>query len=440
MSGIAEVLLNLGFRVSGSDLSADGAIARRLASLGAKVFSGHSVDNLPSDASLVVYSSAIPPTNPELVEAARRGLPIVRRAEVLAELMRLRFGIAVAGSHGKTTTTSMTAVMLEAGGLDPTVIVGGQISSMATGARLGKSEFLVAETDESDRSFLLMKPTIAIVTNIDAEHMNAYSSLQDLEDSFANFISAVPFYGLAILCLDDPKVRDLYLKFKGRKLSYGLSPDAQVRVSEVVVKNGKTNFRITHPVAGEFPVTLNMPGIHLAQNATAAISAALELGVPISSIQEALRSFRGVKRRLEVIGEKNGITVINDYAHHPTEIKASLAAIRAGWDFSKGQQLHVVFQPHRYSRTRDCFVEFLNSFSDADTLALCEIYAASESPIEGITGETLFEAISHPRKFFQAKCEGHVDTLKQLAKPGDVIACLGAGSIGALAERLPGLL
>jgi UDP-N-acetylmuramate--alanine ligase len=437
MSGIAEVLLNLGFRVSGSDLSTTGPVAERLKSLGAVISAGHARANVAKDASLVVYSSAVSLENPELVEARDRGLPVVRRAEVLAELMRLRFGIAVAGSHGKTTTTSMTAVMLEAGGLDPTVIVGGQIRSMATGARLGKSDFLVAETDESDRSFLLLKPTIAIVTNIDAEHLNAYSSLQDLEDSFANFIAAVPFYGLAILCIDDPKVRDLFSRFKGRKISYGLAPDAQVRTSDVKVHNGTTSFVIHHPGLPSFPVTLNMPGIHLAQNATAAITAALELGVKVETIQAALKSFKGVKRRIEVIGEKRGITVINDYAHHPTEIRATLAAIRAGWDFSKGQKLHVCFQPHRYTRTRDCFIEFLKAFGDADSLCLSEIYAASEAPIEGVSGQALFDAIHHPEKHFEIKCDDHLGYLKRTAKPGDVIACLGAGSIGALAERLP---
>lgn len=442
MSGIAEVLINLGFKVSGSDISR-GTTVSRLERLGATVYTGHAAENVPSETSLVVYSSAVTHSNPELVEAARRGLPVIRRAEVLAELMRLKFGVAVAGSHGKTTSTSMIGSVLVRGGLDPTVIIGGQVKSMESGGHLGTGEYLVAETDESDRSFLLLKPTIAVVTNIDAEHMNAYSSLRDLEESFETFLNAVPFYGLGVLCIDDPRVRSLAGQFRGRKVTYGLSPDAQIRAENIVVGRGTTSYTARWGVGSEaqsMDVTIALPGIHLAVNSLSAIAVGLEFGLEPSVIREGLADFSGVKRRIEVVGEARGVTIINDYAHHPTEIKATLAAIRTGWQIGESSKLHVVFQPHRYSRTKDCFVEFLSSFRDADSLCLCDIYAASEQPIEGISGISLCEAIPHGNKSFAESPRGHLETLLSIVQPGDVVACLGAGSVGTFAEELPGLI
>lgn len=433
MSGLAEILLQDGFKVSGSDLKL-GSACQRLESLGAVIFEGHKADNVPSEASLVVYSSAVRSDNPEIIEAKERQIPVIRRAEVLAELMRLKFGVGVAGSHGKTTTTSMTAAILERAGLDPTVIIGGQVKSLGSGGKLGQGDFLVAETDESDRSFLLLKPSLAVVTNIDAEHLTAYESLADLENSFDQFVRSVPFYGLAVLCVDDTRVRDLAQRYHGRKVTYGLSADAQMRAQNIehnrhctsfdVVKNGEKIMRIDLPMLGQ----------HMVVNCLAAISIGLELNVSTEIIQEALANFSGVKRRLEVIGEPNGVTVMSDYGHHPAEIKATLSAIRLGWGKAL-RKFHVIFQPHRYSRTRDCFVEFLTAFSDCDNLVVTEIYAASEDPISGISGESLTEAISHRSKTFVKELSEALSTVSVELQPGDVVLCLGAGSVGNLPEQ-----
>jgi UDP-N-acetylmuramate--alanine ligase len=433
MSGIAEVLLTNGFRVSGSDLSL-GATCQRLIKLGAKIYQGHSAENLDESISLVVYSSAVSKENPELVEAAQRGLPVIARAEVLAELMRLKYGVAVAGSHGKTTTTSMIAAVLEHGGLDPTVIIGGQVRSMASGGKVGKGNFLVAESDESDRSFLLLKPTIAVVTNIDGEHLSAYASLTELEESFNKFVDAVPFYGLAVLCVDDIRVRSLTDGYSRRKITYGLSPDAQIRAVNIRALKSEMSFDVIRDNEQLGQITLPMPGRHLLVNSLASVAVGLELNVSFSKIQQALNNFAGVKRRLEVLGEVDGITVINDYGHHPTEIKASIAAVRAGWD-AKDSRLHVVFQPHRFTRTRDCFVEFLDAFQACDNLVLTEIYAASEAPIPGVSGQLLSDSIIHPSKRFVSSLENIGDGLRKDLSPGDVVLFLGAGSIGPLAEQ-----
>ncbi len=434
MSGLAEILLGLGFKVSGSDLKLSD-VSRRLERLGATVFAGHAAEHLPQSASLVVYSSAVPLDNPEVVEAKLRGLPVIRRAEVLAELMRLKFGVGVAGSHGKTTTTSMTAAILEAAGKDPTVIIGGQVKSIGTGGKLGKGDILVAESDESDRSFLLLRPTIAVVTNIDAEHLVAYRSLADLEESFEQFISSVPFYGLAVLCIDDPKVRDLAGRFKGRKITYGISPDAQVRIENVESSRTLTSYDVIF--CGEFlcHVALPMLGQHIAINSLAAIAVAREFGVSVAIIKQALGDFGGVGRRLEVIGEPKGITVINDYGHHPTEVRATLAAVRAGYAAGLGK-LHVVFQPHRYTRTRDCFAQFLDAFVDADSLIVTDIYSAGEPALEGINSEALCQAIRHESCRYVPDLESVLPGLLPSVHPGDVVVCLGAGSVGTLPERL----
>jgi UDP-N-acetylmuramate--alanine ligase len=434
MSGLAEILLNLGFRVSGSDQKISATVVR-LRQLGAEVFEGHAAEHLPEGASLLVYSSAIEPTNPEIIEAERRGLPIVRRAEVLAELMRLKYGVGVAGSHGKTTTTSMTAAILERGGLDPTVVIGGQVKSIGSGGKLGRSDYLVAETDESDRSFLLLRPTIAVVTNIDAEHLSAYASLAELEESFAQFVRSVPFYGLAVLCVDDPRVRDLAERYRGRKVTYGLAPQAQLRALHIEPRRGGTSFDVVRN--GETLTRVNLPmlGRHIVVNSLAAIAVGLEFGIPSETIAQALGEFSGVKRRLEVLGEFGGVTVVNDYGHHPTEVKATIQAVRAGWG-NELRRLHVVFQPHRYTRTRDCFVMFLDAFGDCDRLTVTEIYAASEPPIEGITGEALAGAIAHPAARYIKDFDEVLASLVSEVAPGDVIVCLGAGSIGGFAERL----
>lgn len=434
MSGLAEILLNNGFTVSGSDLKLNAA-CKRLQKLGARICEGHRAENLADGASLLVYSSAVSPSNPEMQEAEKRGIPVIRRAEVLAELMRLKFGVAVAGSHGKTTTTSMTAAVMEGGGLDPTVIIGGQVKSIESGGKAGKGDFLVAESDESDRSFLLLKPTIAVVTNIDAEHLSAYSSLADLEESFAKFVSSVPFYGLSVFCIDDQKVRDLYTGYKGRKLSYGFSVDANLRAADLVYD--KTNTSCDVLLNGEklFRVTLPMPGRHMVLNSLAAVAIGLEFKIAPETIERSLAGFSGVKRRLEVIGEAGGVTVINDYGHHPSEIRATLNAVRNGWSGGL-KTLHVVFQPHRYSRTKDCFVEFLDAFKEADNLILTDIYSAGEQEIKGISGEVLFDAIIHSRKHFVKELNSVPDGLVKDLEPGDVVVCLGAGSIGAFPETL----
>jgi len=434
MSGLAEILLNLGFKVSGTDLK-ESPVTERLRKLGAVVAYGHAAEHLPEGASLLVYSSAVLPENPEISEAMRRGLPVIRRAEVLAELMRLKFGVGVAGSHGKTTTTSMTAAILERAGLDPTVIIGGQVKTMASGGKLGRSSYLVAETDESDRSFLLLKPTIAVVTNIDSEHLSAYASITELEESFAEFVAAVPFYGLAILCIDDPRVRDLAERYRGRKLTYGLSPDAHLRAVDLEYARDGTAFTILRGGEELCRVRLPVPGRHLVVNSLAAVGVGLEFDIAPALIAAALGEFAGVKRRLEVIGEARGVTVMSDYGHHPTEIKATLNAVRTGW----GRELnrfHVVFQPHRYTRTRDCFAQFLDAFTECDNLVVTSIYAASEPPLEGISGEILCSAITHPSRRFVENLDDVAAGLVRDLQPGDVVLSLGAGSIGAFPERL----
>ncbi len=434
MSGLAEILLNLGFKVSGSDLKPS-SVTAKLQTLGAVIVKGHAAQNIPEGASLLVFSSAVTQNNPELVEARIRGIPVVRRAEVLAELMRLKFGVAVGGSHGKTTTTSMTAAILEHGGLDPTVIIGGQVKASDSGSRLGKSDFLVAETDESDRSFLLLKPTIAVVTNIDAEHLSAYKSLAELEESFEAFVRAVPFYGLAVLCVDDRRVRDLASRYALRKVTYGFSPDADLQPVILSQEPGKTTYEVYRKGEKLLTVTLPMPGRHLVLNSLAAIAVGLEFEISPVKIAEALASFSGVKRRLEVVGEVQGVTVMNDYGHHPTEVRATLRAIREGWGTNLNR-LHVVFQPHRYTRTRECFVEFLEAFQDADTLYMSEIYAASEEPLEGVSGRSLCEALVHPDKEFIGDLEGVADRVVPELRAGDIVLCLGAGSIGQVPEQM----
>jgi UDP-N-acetylmuramate--alanine ligase len=452
MSGIAEVLLNLGYRISGSDLK-QSSVTDRLKSLGAVICEGHRPENV-SGAEVIVISSAIQSSNPEVEEAHRLHLPVIQRAEMLAELMRLKYGIAIGGMHGKTTTTSMIAAVLAGGGLDPTVVVGGRVDAMGSNARLGRSQYLVAEADESDRSFLKLSPIIAIVTNIDREHMDCYRNLPDIKRAFVEFMDRVPFYGIVVACNDDPMLRTVLPKLKRRMVSYGTRKDSDFRI---VVKKGSwgagrprpaQTARAWTPVPPQvsfFSVTfrdkdlgefrLHVPGMHNVLNATGAIAVGVGLDIPVPQIQEALENFRGVDRRFQVRGQVAGITVIDDYGHHPTEIRATLAAAKqCGY-----RKIHVIFQPHRYTRTRDLMNEFATAFRDADTLQILDIYAASEQPIEGITAEVLASRISaggNASTKYARSFEDAVDAVASDAQDGDMILTLGAGSVSQLPPML----
>jgi UDP-N-acetylmuramate--alanine ligase len=439
MSGIAEVLLNLGYKVSGSDLKSSG-VTERLASFGASIFEGHRAKNM-AGAEVVVVSSAVKDDNPEIVEARAQHIPVIQRAEMLSELMRLKYGIAIAGMHGKTTTTSMVAAVLAAGNLDPTIIVGGRIDAIGSNARLGKSQYLVAEADESDRSFLRLSPILAVVTNIDREHMDCYRNMRDVKQAFLDFMDRVPFYGMVVVCNDDPRLRRLFPQIRRRTLTYGTrkgsdfrikSPDAQAKSAE---KPFLSRFHVIYRGAdlGEF--RLQVPGAHNVLNATAAIAVGIGLDLKPEQIAGALESFRGVDRRFQLRVTVGGVSVIDDYGHHTTEIRATLAAARQ-CGFSK---IHVIFQPHRYTRTRDLIVEFGTAFQDADTLAVLDIYAASEPPIEGITGASLAshikEAGGKDARYTASFAEA-ADQVTHLAQAGEMILTLGAGSVSQLGPMI----
>jgi UDP-N-acetylmuramate--alanine ligase len=438
MSGIAEVLLNLGYRVSGSDLKKSG-VTERLQSLGATVFEGHAAQNI-AGADVVVTSSAINPSNPELFEASRLHVPVIPRAEMLAELMRLKYGIAIAGMHGKTTTTSMVAAVLAAGGLDPTVVVGGRVDIMGSNARLGRSQYLVAEADESDRSFLKLSPILAVVTNIDREHMDCYRNMRDVQQAFLDFMDRVPFYGMVVLCNDDPILRRLVPKIRHRMMSYGTrrGSDFQIRSCELrKISHGPwlSSFRVTYRGADLGDFQLRVPGGHNALNATAAIAVGVGLDISVFRIREALENFAGVDRRFQLRGKAAGVAVIDDYGHHPTEIRATLAAARqCGY-----RKVHVIFQPHRYTRTRDLMDEFASAFSHADMLTVLDIYPASEQPIEGITGEALAILISEkgtPPASYASSFDEAARAVCAQAHDGDMILTLGAGSVSQLAPMV----
>jgi UDP-N-acetylmuramate--alanine ligase len=438
MSGMAELLVNLGYRVSGSDARGS-ELTDRLAGLGVEVSLGHRPDHV-GDADVVVVSSAIAADNPEVLEARARHVPVIPRAEMLAELMRLRVGIAVAGAHGKTTTTSMVALMLERAGLDPTAVIGGRLSAFGSNARLGRGPYIVVEADESDQSFLKLSPAIAIVTNIDREHIDAYGSFERLVEAFRQFADRVPFYGAVVACLDDDSVRALLPQFARRTMTYGFAPDADVRgidpATDGVSGRCLVRYRVRGVPAGvgEGEVRLAVPGRHNLQNALAAVAVGIELGVPFAQVQEALAGFRGVERRYQVRGEGRGVRVVDDYAHHPTEIAAVLAAARAG----KPTRLIAVFQPHRYSRTRDLLAEFGPALSAADIVVLTDIYAAGEAPLSGVTIERLAEVVrpAVAELHVVGRLEDVSDAVRRLARPGDLVLTLGAGSIGAVGERL----
>jgi UDP-N-acetylmuramate--alanine ligase len=438
MSGIAEVLLNLGYKVSGSDLKSS-AVTQRLASLGATVFEGHQAENV-AGAEVVVTSSAIATENPEVLEARNRHIPVIQRAEMLAELMRLKYGIAIAGMHGKTTTTSMVAAVLAAGGLDPTVVVGGRVDAMGSNARLGKSQYLVAEADESDRSFLKLSPILSVVTNIDREHMDCYRSMREIKQAFLDFMDRVPFYGGIVACNDDPLLRRLLPQVQRRVLTYGTR-----RGSDFHIRLGKAAFDQTEgrPVS-QFQVSyqgknlgdfrLQVPGAHNVLNAAAAIAVGVALDIGAEAIHAALENFRGVDRRFQLRGKAGGVSVIDDYGHHPTEIRATLAAARqCGFG-----RIHVIFQPHRYTRTRDLMNEFATAFENADSLCVLEIYAASEKPIEGVTGEALAQNIgnnSRNVRFVNSFSEA-AGAAAAAAQAGDMILTLGAGSVSQLGPMI----
>ena len=439
MSGIAEVLLNLGYKISGSDLRSS-SVTQRLGGLGATIFEGHSACNV-SGADVVVTSSAIATENPEVVEARRHHVPVIQRAEMLAELMRLKYGIAIAGMHGKTTTTSMVAAVLAGGGLDPTVVVGGRVDAMGSNARLGKSQYLVAEADESDRSFLKLSPILSVVTNIDREHMDCYRNMRDVRRTFVEFMERVPFYGMIVGCNDDPILRRLLPRVHRRVRTYGASRGSDLLIKLIGMQPGDaghrplSRFKVASQGAdlGEF--TLHVPGLHNVLNATAAIAVGIALDIPIDQIRSALDGFRGVDRRFQFKGQAGGVTVIDDYGHHPTEIRATLAAARqCGFG-----RVHVLFQPHRYTRTRDLMEEFVGAFADADSLFVLDIYAASEKPIEGITAETLARRIAEAAgsrvRYTPSFAEAAVEVASQ-AHPGDMILTLGAGNVSQLGPMI----
>ena len=434
MSGIAELLLNLGYTVSGSDLKSSD-ITERLRSLGGVIHEGHAAERIQG-ADVVVVSSAVRPDNPEVQAAQRASIPVIPRAEMLAELMRLKYSIAVAGAHGKTTTTSIVAAVLASGGLDPTVVIGGKLIGVGTNAVLGRGDFIVAEADESDGSFLRYSPTIAVVTNIDREHLDFYPDLAAIQRVFQEFIDRIPFYGLAVLCLDNEPIQDLIPHIKKRYTTYGMNPQADFQIRNVVVEGRRTRFSVFRRRRKLGRFKLNLPGIHNVYNATASIAVATELDIPIASIQAALERLSGVQRRLEVRGEVNGVAVVDDYGHHPTEIKMTLQAVRECWP---ERRLVVVFQPHRYTRTRALLDEFARAFYQSDVLVVLPIYAASEEPIAGITGQALSERIKahgHKQVIFAEGIAAAAVQLKSLLMPGDLLLTLGAGDVWKVGAEL----
>jgi UDP-N-acetylmuramate--alanine ligase len=434
MSGIAEVLLNQGYSVSGSDIHESEATAR-LRALGARVAVGHQEENLAGNPTVVVVSTAVKYSNPEVLEARRRQIPVIPRAEMLAELMRTKYGIAIAGSHGKTTTTSMIAHVLSAAGLDPTMVIGGRVRSLGTNAKMGQGEFMVAEADESDGSFLFLAPTIAVVTNIDREHMDYHQTMERLSDSFLDFVNKVPFYGLAVLCLDNANVQVLLPKVKKRCATYGLSADADFSAQGINTSGAGVEFQVRHRNQVMGTLSLRLLGRHSATNALAVVAVAQELEIPFARVADALADFSGIHRRFEVKGDLGGIMIIDDYGHHPAEVRATVGAIRDSWK----RPLIVVFQPHRYSRTRDLFDDFVTAFDGADRLILIDIYPAGEDPIAGVSSEALYQAI---------KKQGHLDVqyvgvsddvvpqLRDTVKDGDIVLTLGAGDVYKIGEGL----
>jgi len=438
MSGIAEVLLALGYAVSGSDLKSS-PTTERLRNLGAKIYEGHEPQHVRG-AQVVVMSSAVRPDNPEIAEARKLKIPVIPRAEMLAELMRLKYGIAVAGAHGKTTTTSLIASVLAAAGFDPTFVVGGRVNAAGTNARVGQGDYMVVEADESDRSFLLLAPVVAVVTTIDREHLDQYHSLEEIQSVFLEFVNRVPFYGAVVLCLDEPNVQGILPGVKRPVITYGVSAQADLVISEIELAGLESSFRLTFhgDDIGKFRLP-SPPGIHNVRNAAAAAAVALNLGIPADLIREGLAKFGGVGRRFEVKGVFAGVTLIDDYGHHPAEIRATLEAAR-GCNYKR---LLVLFQPHRYSRTKHLWDDFCRAFNLADVLVVSEIYAAGEPPIEGVSGQKLAEAISaagHKNVIFTSTLQKGVEALLREAQPGDAILAIGAGTVNRSLDELALLL
>jgi UDP-N-acetylmuramate--alanine ligase len=431
MSGIAEILLNQKMKVSGSDLRRS-PVTDRLAQLGAIVYEGHEAGHVEG-ATVVVTSSAVSPDNPEVLEARARKIPVIQRAEMLAELMRLKYGIAIAGMHGKTTTTSMVASVLGAGGLDPTVVVGGRVDAMGSNARLGASQYLVAEADESDRSFLKLSPILAVVTNLDREHMDCYADMDDVERAFLAFMDKVPFYGAVTACIDNPQLAAVLPRARRRVLTYGTARAADYRLEPLPVEQGVfSRFQVATATRVLGPFDLHVPGRHNVLNATAAVAIAHQLEIDPGKIAEGISHFRGVDRRFQLKGQARGITVVDDYGHHPTEIRATLSAAReCGY-----RHIHVVFQPHRYTRTHDLLDQFAGAFIDADTVTVLPIYAASEPPIPGVTAELLAAKIEGPQIAFAPDFSAALDRVTTRAREGDLILTLGAGSVSQLAPQI----
>lgn len=435
MSGIAEVLCNLGFQVSGSDLKKS-RNTDRLELFGAKIYEGHQAENV-GDAQVCVYTSAAKEDNPEIIEAKEKGIPIIPRAEMLAELMTLKpYAVAVAGTHGKTSTTSMVATILGHAGVDPTTVVGGVVDTLGSNARLGQSDWFVTEADESDRSFLMLYPTVAVVTNIDKEHMESYKGMEDVVQCFTDFINKVPFYGAAVLCLDDPNVQLIIPRIKRRRVTYGMTAQADVSASDVVYNDGfSSTFMVQkgNEVLGQ--INLPVPGKHNVYNALAATAVALELEVPFEKIAEAFTTFKNANRRFQFKGEAKGVTIVDDYGHHPTEILATLDAAKRG---SVGKRTVVVFQPHRYSRTKELMSEFALCFNNADLLFITDIYAASETPIEGISAEVLADNIKlygHKNANYIGSIENAIEQVLPHLQENDLLITLGAGTITTLSDK-----
>jgi UDP-N-acetylmuramate--alanine ligase len=433
MSGIAEVLLNLGYHISGSDIK-ETEVTRRLQTLGCEIFYGHRKENV-KEADVVVVSSAIRQGNPEVEVAEQRLIPVIPRAEMLAELMRMKVGIAIAGTHGKTTTTSLIATVLAAGGLDPTVVIGGRLNSIGSNARLGQGEFLVAEADESDGSFLKLMPTIAVVTNIDPEHLDYYSGIEEIKETFLSFINKIPFFGLAVLCLDHPNIQNLLPRLKKRFTTYGLTTQADFQAKEIVFEGLSTTFDVLHQRREVGRLRIQMPGLHNVFNALATVATAFELDIPFRIVQETLRDFSGIQRRFQIKGERKGILIVDDYGHHPVEIIATLKAARTGWE----RRIVAIFQPHRYTRTKALFHDFLTAFYDADILILTDIYPAGEDRIEGVEARALFEGLreyGHKDVIYLADKKEIIEHLLRIIAPGDLVITLGAGDIWQVSEEL----
>jgi len=437
MSGIAEVLCNLGFSVSGSDLKKSKNTDRLETLFNVKIFEGHAAENV-GDAHVVVYSSAVKDDNPEVVIAKQKGIPVIPRAEMLAELMTLKpYAVAVAGTHGKTTTTSMVATILGYAGIDPTTVVGGVVNTLGSNARLGKSDWFVTEADESDRSFLMLYPTVAVVTNIDKEHMESYKGMDDVVQCFTDFVNKVPFFGACVICLDDPNVQLIIPRIKRRRVTYGMTAQADISAKDIRYNdNFSSTFTVLKraEVLGE--INLPVPGKHNVYNALAAIAVALELDVPFEKIAESFNGFQNANRRFQFKGEANGITVVDDYGHHPTEILATLSAAKNG---SNGRRTVVIFQPHRYTRTNELMNEFALCFNNADVVFVTDIYAASEKPIEGVTAEILTENIKkygHKNAEYIGAVETAADKVITFLQPDDLVITLGAGTITRLSDEI----